>query len=80
MFLLTQNLLSLKVLSSEMDPAGTELKDGALNFKVLSLDGGRTDFSENLRTSLFNDNLSNEPLSERSILLHSTFNGLFVIV
>ncbi len=50
-----------------MDPAEIELKGGSLNFKGLSQDGGRTDFSENLRTSLFNDNLSNEPLSERSI-------------
>ncbi len=30
-------------------------------FKVLSPDGGRTDFSKNRRTSLFNDNLSNKP-------------------
>jgi hypothetical protein len=34
---------------------------GDLNFKWLAQDEGRTDFSENLRTSLFNDNLSNEP-------------------
>ncbi len=28
---------------------------------MLSQDGGWTDFSENLRASLFNDDLSNEP-------------------
>ncbi len=33
----------------------------ALNFKGLSQDGGRTYFSENLRTSLFNKYPSNEP-------------------
>jgi hypothetical protein len=31
------------------------------NFKGLSQDWGRIDFSENLRASLFNDDLSNEP-------------------
>ncbi len=31
------------------------------NCKGLSEDGGRTEFSENLRASLFNDDLSNEP-------------------
>jgi len=31
-----------------MDPAEIELKGGAVNFKVLSQDGGRADFSENL--------------------------------
>jgi hypothetical protein len=31
------------------------------NFKGLLQDGGRTDFSENLCTSLFHDDLSNEP-------------------
>ncbi len=59
--MLTQNLLSLKVLPSEMDPAETELKGGALNFKGLSQDGERTDFSENLRASRFYDDISNEP-------------------
>jgi hypothetical protein len=44
-----------------MDPAETELKGGALNFKGLSQDGGRTYFYENLCTSLSNNNLSNEP-------------------
>ncbi len=36
-------------------------KGGAPNFKGLSQGGRRTDFSENLRASLFNDDLSNEP-------------------
>jgi hypothetical protein len=34
---------------------------GALNFKRFSQHGRRTDFSENLCASLFNDDLSNEP-------------------
>ncbi len=33
---------------------------GTLNFRGLSQDRGRTDFSGNLRASLFNDDLSNE--------------------
>jgi hypothetical protein len=50
-------------------------KGGALNFTGLSQDGGRTDLSEYLRASLFNDNLSIEPiLSARFIWLDSTFN------
>jgi hypothetical protein len=55
------HLPSLKVLSSGMDPAETELKGGALKFKGLSQVGGRTDFSEILRASRFNDDISNEP-------------------
>ncbi len=31
------------------------------NLKGLSQDGGQADFSKNLRTSLFNKGLSNEP-------------------
>jgi hypothetical protein len=60
---------NLKVLSSEMDPADP-LPDPNANsckgwreiFKWLSQDGGRADFSKNLRASLFNKALSNEPL------------------
>jgi hypothetical protein len=36
-------------------------QEGNLNFYGLSQDGGRTDFSENLYASLFNDEQSNEP-------------------
>jgi hypothetical protein len=35
-------------------------KEEALNFTGLSQDGGRTDLSENLRASLYNDDLSIE--------------------
>jgi hypothetical protein len=45
---------------------------GGLNFKGLSEDGGRTDLSENLRASLFNDQLN--LLSATSVWLDSTFN------
>jgi hypothetical protein len=34
---------------------------GVVSFKGLSKNGVRTYFAENLRTSLFNDDLSNEP-------------------
>jgi hypothetical protein len=34
-------------------------------------------FSKNLRASLFNDDLSNEPNSARSILLDSTFKLIY---
>jgi hypothetical protein len=47
------------------------------NIKGLSQDGGRTDFSENLRSSLFNDDLSKESmLSDRSISLDRIFKRL----
>ncbi len=39
-------------------PNSGSKKGGALNFKGLSQEGGRTDFSENLGASLFNDELS----------------------
>jgi|688.fasta_scaffold453876_1 hypothetical protein len=35
------------------------------NFKVLSQDEGRADFTKNLRASLFNEGLSNEPSFSR---------------
>jgi hypothetical protein len=38
---------------------------GALNCKGLSQDGGRINFSENLRASLFYDDLPNEPTFSR---------------
>ncbi len=46
-------------------PIGSQIasqkQGGALNFKMHSQDGGRTNFSENLHASLFNDDLSNKP-------------------
>jgi hypothetical protein len=45
-------------------------------FRGLSQNRGRTDFSENLQASLFNDDLSNEPTFSRSISLDSTFKAI----
>jgi hypothetical protein len=54
-----------------MDPAESELKGGDLNFKGLSQDGDGPIFMRTYEMNL---------LSARSILLDSTFNGLFVIM
>jgi hypothetical protein len=49
--------------------SNSQSKNGAvLNFKWLSQNGGRTDFSENLRVSLLIDDLSNEPTFSQSHL------------
>ncbi len=46
------------------------------NFKGLSLDGVRADFSENLHASLFNDDISNEPNFGRIHLAGQYLKGL----
>jgi hypothetical protein len=48
------------------------------NFKGLSLDGVRADFSKNLHASLFNDDLSNEHNFGRILLLDSTLKVTLV--
>ncbi len=71
-FFLQENLLSLKVLSSETAPAEIELKGGALKLKKGSHRmGDGPIFLKTYEMKLF---------SARSVLLDSNFNGLFVIV
>ncbi len=47
--------------------------------KGLSQDGRQTDFSVNLRASLFNDDLLNKPTFPRSIALESTLKEILCI-
>jgi hypothetical protein len=52
---------SLLLMASLFPNSQPKKQGGVLNFKGLLQDGGRTDFSEKLRASLFNDDLKNEP-------------------
>ncbi len=46
-------------MSSDMDPAKLGSFDGSTGSNMMR--GGPADFSKNLRSSFFNDDLSNEP-------------------
>jgi len=53
------------------------MQEGALNFKELSQDGGRPNFSKNPHASLCNKYLSND-ISTGSISLDSTFKIMLI--